>query len=179
MESDARFFSSFQFYVEEINKTSVCTDANVIKISHFVDYWSGLLFFQTDSDMSRGQLLRRSARSLNYCTLWLDARINKSDENRRAQETLRMFVKYLLLFADQESCLQYIQSLSSEYPIILIVSAELGQSIVPEISHLQNVVAIYVFCSDKQQHDLWTRHYYKVIEVDHILQTIQEQIELF
>ena len=75
-----------------------------------------------------------------------------------------MFVKYLFTFDDQQHCLEYIQSLSSEYQIILIVSGQLGNSIVSEICHLQKVLAIYVYCSDKKQNELWARHYFKVIE---------------
>lgn len=112
---------------------------------------------------------RRNDRASSYCTLWLDANVNQGEENLLAQERLRMFVKYLFTFDDQQHCLEYIQSLSSEYQIILIVSGQLGNSIVSEICHLQKVLAIYVYCSDKKQNELWARHYFKVIEHELIL----------
>ncbi len=97
-----------------------------------------------------------------YSLLWLDAKVNSTDENLRAQRELREVINHLRTFEDLHICEQYISCSSEQDRVVLIVSGQLGRQIVPRIHQLRQLSAIYVYCRDKQLNDEWTRHYAKV-----------------
>ncbi len=97
-----------------------------------------------------------------FSLLWLDASVNSSEENRCAQKHLRSTINYLKTFEDAKQCQEYIEKISSYDRLILIVSGQLGQEIVPHIHHFRQVSSIYVYCRDKQRNEQWAKNFPKV-----------------
>ncbi|CAF3101930.1 unnamed protein product [Rotaria socialis] len=112
-----------------------------------------------------------------YCLIWLDKSVNKSEENFHAQQILRGSIHRLLTFDDEERCLDYIDHLSDDDRIVMIVSGQLGQAIVPQIAYLRKIVSIYVYCMDKQANEKWAQHFSKVkgvvAQLDQLIHLIQ------
>jgi hypothetical protein len=98
-----------------------------------------------------------------YCLIWLDASVNKSQENIQAQKELRTSINHLMTFEDDRQCLIYIQSVPKDDRIILIVSGRLGQIIVPKIVKYRQISSIYVYCMDKKANEQWAKQFKKVI----------------
>lgn len=95
--------------------------------------------------------------------IWLDNSINISEENLQTQNELRSVINHLILFENYYECLEYIQSRSKNDQIILIVNGQLGRLIVPQISDLQQIISISIYCMDKRSNLLWSKQYNKVI----------------
>jgi len=103
-----------------------------------------------------------------YYLIWLDSSVNRSEENIQAQKILRTSINHLLTFENEEVCLHYIDRLSYDDRVVLIVSGRLGQIIVPQVSLLRQIISIYVYCMDKQVNEQWTQHFSKVKITKHV-----------
>jgi len=99
-----------------------------------------------------------------YSLIWLDASIN-SAQNLAAQEKLRSFINYLRTFDKLDECEKYIRSISSDDRIVLIVSGHFGQQLLPNIHLFRQVSSIYIYCTNKEFHQQWSKQYTKVILV--------------
>jgi hypothetical protein len=97
-----------------------------------------------------------------FSLLWLDAKVNATEENRQAQKKLRQIINHLRTFDNQYQCEQYISFFSEQDRFILIVSGQLGRQIVPQIHRLRQLSAIYVYCRDKKLNEEWAKNYHKV-----------------
>ncbi|CAF4393141.1 unnamed protein product [Rotaria sp. Silwood2] len=99
-----------------------------------------------------------------YTLLWCDAQVNTTDDNRQTQIELRQSINFLKTFESADLCKLYIERKSNE-EIILIVSGCIGRNLVPDIHDLLQVIAIYVFCLDLKEHEVWTKDYEKIKKV--------------
>jgi response regulator RpfG family c-di-GMP phosphodiesterase len=97
-----------------------------------------------------------------FVLIWLDDSVNEKKENIATQEKLRTSINNLKTFRNSKECEQYIQSLSDQERIVLIVSGRLGQEIVPQIHQLQQIFLIYIFCMNKFDNEKWSKHFPKV-----------------
>jgi hypothetical protein len=97
-----------------------------------------------------------------FSLIWLDSSVNQLAENLDCQRKLRTSINYLKTFENNYQCEQYIRNLSQNDRLILIVSGRLGQQILPCIHNLRQVIAIYVYCIDKQSNEQWTKKFRKV-----------------
>ena len=100
-----------------------------------------------------------------FSIFWLDAQVNKTEDNRNTQLKLREIINHLKTFDDQGECHQRILSLSQEDRLVLIVSGRCGRQLVPQIHHLRQVSSIYVYCMDKKANELWTKDFTKIKSV--------------
>ncbi|CAF4750948.1 unnamed protein product, partial [Rotaria sp. Silwood1] len=111
-----------------------------------------------------------------FSLLWLDAEVNTTDENRRAQKRLRSIINYLEIFHDQHECQQYIMSCSEHDRVVLIISGRLSKELIPQIHHLRQLSAVYIYCWDKKAYKHWAKQYSKikgvVIQLDDLIQQI-------
>ncbi|CAF3606958.1 unnamed protein product [Rotaria socialis] len=87
-----------------------------------------------------------------------------SIKNEIRQE-LRSIINYLLVFQDEQQCLQYIDSVSKYDQVILIAKRKLSQHFIPQIVHLQQIISIYIHSNDKNANEQWTKSSNKVKEV--------------
>jgi hypothetical protein len=97
-----------------------------------------------------------------FCLIWLDKSVNASQENREAQTKLRASINHLLTFEDDQQCLHYVESLAADDRVIFIVSGHFGQTITPQIASSRQILAIYVYCFNKEFHQTWANNYKKV-----------------
>jgi hypothetical protein len=117
----------------------------------------------------RGSKILQSENNIEASTLiWLDDTVNKLQETIDAQQQLALVLRLFKAFADESACENYIRSLSGDDRAILIVSGKLGQKFVPRIESCKQIVAIYVYCGDKQRHQ-WTTQFPKVISEERLL----------
>jgi hypothetical protein len=93
--------------------------------------------------------------------IWLDPNAD-AHQTRDAEQKLRSIINYLKKFKDVKPCQQYIEQSSNKDRIVLIVSGQLGQEIVPHIYNLRQVISIYVYCINKKIHEKWASKYAKV-----------------
>lgn len=93
--------------------------------------------------------------------IWLDSLVNTSAENHDTKRVLETVIETLITFEQVKECITYIQDLYTEQ-VILIVSGRLGQEILPIINAYSQIIAVYVYCSDKKRNELWSKKYFKV-----------------
>lgn len=98
----------------------------------------------------------------SFSLLWLDASVNKSPENIAAQTKLRAIINRLETFETVESCEEYIQKCSAGDRLVLIVSGMMGQTIVPRIDSLRQIISVYIYCFNEAKNREWSRQYSKV-----------------
>ncbi|CAF5094588.1 unnamed protein product, partial [Rotaria sp. Silwood1] len=113
-----------------------------------------------------GQILNKIFTSADdnletFSLLWLDGSVNKSD-NLHAQEELRTTIHQLKTFEKPDKCLEYIYNVPKEDRIVLIVSGQLGRSIVPNIHSIEQLLSIYIYCYDQNSNEQWSSKYRKV-----------------
>jgi len=100
-----------------------------------------------------------------FSIFWLDAQVNKTEDNRNTQLKLREIINHLKTFDDQGECHQRILSLSQEDPLVLIVSGRCGRQLVPQIHYLRQISSIYVYCTDKKANEQWAKDFIKIKSV--------------
>ncbi|CAF2513792.1 unnamed protein product [Rotaria sp. Silwood2] len=113
-----------------------------------------------------------------FSLIWLDAEVNTTEENRRAQNRLRSIINQLIIFHNPNECRQYIMSCSIEDRLILIASGRLSKELVPQIHHLRQLSAVYIFCRDKQAYKQWAKEFNKIKGVVILLDDLINQITL-
>ncbi|CAF3375647.1 unnamed protein product [Rotaria socialis] len=94
--------------------------------------------------------------------VWLDSQVNKNHNNLAAQKQLRKLDKNLKTFDDEEECHKYIVSTLADDRIVFIVSGQLGQTIVPKIHQLPQIILICVYCMNAALNEVWARPFDKV-----------------
>ena len=98
----------------------------------------------------------------NILLIWLDNDISKNTpdcQNTIAQ--LRRVVNLIKTFTDSKECIDFLHSITDE-KICMIISGGLGQHIVPQIHDLASVDTIFIFCGNKQYHDIWAKNWVKI-----------------
>jgi hypothetical protein len=90
-----------------------------------------------------------SRRFVEKCLIvWLDPDI---DEDQ--MEQLRQIINEVHIFNQLDLCIDYIEDIHDER-ILLILSEQIGQQIVPLVHDLSQIEAIYLFCSSNSPE--WT-----------------------
>lgn len=97
-----------------------------------------------------------------FCIIWLDS---NPAETRNTEQKLRSIVNHLKKFQDAELCQNYIEKRSKNDRLIMIVSGQLGQEIVPNIHNFRHIISIYVYCMNKARYEQWAGKYKKVSSV--------------
>lgn len=93
-----------------------------------------------------------------FSVIWLDPSVNKY----KIEEQLRAVVDHFVTFDNEELCLKYINKQSSDSRIFLITSGQYGRVIVPKLTEVAQITAIYIFCMDHRSNREWSKHYPKV-----------------
>lgn len=116
-------------------------------------------------DAAMCDLLDEKLNLETYSLVWLDKSVNESKDNRQAQTRLRSAINHLLTFEDEQACVNHLEAVSADDQVILIVSGQLGQIVVPKIVELQPILAIYVYCFRRDAYEAWARTYSKVCPI--------------
>jgi hypothetical protein len=110
--------------------------------------------------------------------IWLDAEVNLNEDNRKAQEQLRKVINRVKTFEKKDECEKYIESLSLEEQVLIIVSGRLGKGLVTHIHDFSQIKSIYVYCQNKEGNEQWANHFTKVKYIVHIFFIIIHFIRL-
>lgn len=114
----------------------------------------------------------------NFCLVWLDANFDHLNQDfQRSLEQLRHVVVSITTFKDAQECINFIQQVK-EVKVFLIISGSLGQKKVPEIQLLEQVEAIYIFCSNQAAHEKWAKTVPKVRGVYTKIESICEELRI-
>ena len=101
----------------------------------------------------------------SFSIFWLDAQVDTTEENRKAQQKLRQIINHLRTFDDQSQCQQFILSMPPEDRLILIISGRCGRELVPQIHQFRQLSSIYVYCFDKKANEQWAKNFSKVSNI--------------
>ncbi|CAF0878337.1 unnamed protein product [Didymodactylos carnosus] len=94
--------------------------------------------------------------------IWLDKSINSNQSDSTVTvERLRNVVDYTKLYYNPEECLQHIEQ-TKDTATFLIGSDELVRIFIPKIHDLENIQAIYIYCSQNEYCQQWISNYSKV-----------------
>lgn len=106
----------------------------------------------------------------SFVFVWCDAGIGTQEHPNDYYNTLKNIAgvvnknrQLVHTFNQIESCKAFIEHM---YNICLIISGSFGEQLVPQIHHLPQVRAIYVFCMNKVKHERWAAHYAKIRDVN-------------
>ena len=98
----------------------------------------------------------------NNPLVWVDNNIDVHDEETQDQlKKLRSIVDNIRLFTEIDECIQFSEEVKNER-VSIITSGLLGEHLVPQIHHLPQVDAIYIFCGDPKRHLPWTHQWSKI-----------------
>jgi hypothetical protein len=97
-----------------------------------------------------------------FSLIWLDANFKTIKRNRSHEKKLRGAINYLKKFQDIHTCQRYIEQRPTEARLVLIVSDELGQKLLPRVHQLRQFFSTYVYCTGKKMNEEWTSKFSKV-----------------
>ena len=109
----------------------------------------------------------------DYIVVWHDPNVN-SPENQQYITQLKQFCA-VLTFTDYETALAAIQE--SQAACHVITSGTNGEVFVEKIHENSNIVKIYVFCMNKENHSAWAQKYQKISCVETHIQNLIDQIK--
>lgn len=112
--------------------------------------------------MNEMKFLLDNDKSETSILIWLDACVNTSKDNIEAQEELTSILNKFKTFEDLNDCQKYIQSVSLNDRIVLIVSGQLGRQLIPKIHQLEQLSSIYIYCMNKEANEKWSKDFEKV-----------------
>jgi hypothetical protein len=99
----------------------------------------------------------------NFHLVWLDATIDEvnNDDCRNSVTKLRQIVNTVNTFTDVAECIDFINGIKEERTF-MISSGALGQSIVSVVHDKPQVNTIYIFCGNKERHEIWAKEWPKI-----------------
>ena len=97
-----------------------------------------------------------------FTLLWLNQPQIDAKDRLQLEDKLRAVINYLLIFEDEPSCLEYIQSRSKSDRLILLIESQFAQQLIPRIAHLRHISGIYVHSNEKQNAEQWPQYAKKV-----------------
>ncbi|CAF1028223.1 unnamed protein product [Didymodactylos carnosus] len=93
----------------------------------------------------------------DFTLVWLDI----DCQNKLTKTRLRTIINFLKTFDNPMECLDYISSAHNE-KIFFIVSGTLGETFLPLVHGMSQIVLIYLFCTDQRRHEQWSKSYSKI-----------------
>ncbi|CAF1009310.1 unnamed protein product [Adineta steineri] len=113
--------------------------------------------------------------------IWLDAKIDDSQDSLRTQTLLLEFNPAAQFYTDPNRCIIFIKSTPNEQ-ILLIVSGALAREVLSQIHDAQQITAVFVFCGNRKYHIELISKYSKVVDVftkqDMLLQSIRDTMQV-
>jgi len=113
--------------------------------------------------------------------IWLDGNMNDSSDYLLTQTMLLEFNPAAQFYSNFDRCLDLIKSIKDEQ-IFLIVSGAFARRILSQIHNHQPLVAIFIFCANRQNHELLMQEFNKIVEIftdqDSLLKSIREKMNI-
>ena len=110
----------------------------------------------------------------NFILIWLDKDINEpSGEYQNSIHLFQSFVNTIKLFSNSDEFLKFIQQITDE-KLFIIISGSLAAQLASEIEINVQIHSIYVYCSQKERHEKWTKDFRKIKGVYTDLRSIRD-----
>ena len=114
----------------------------------------------------------------NNRLLWLSNNLDKNQTHtQQTLEKLATIVHHIDLFTQVDDCLRFLDEVTDERAFI-ITSGSLGQQLVKSTCHLPQVNTIYVFSSNSEQHQSWSKDWPKIRGVYSRLKPLCEALRI-
>ncbi|CAF5083108.1 unnamed protein product, partial [Rotaria sp. Silwood1] len=98
----------------------------------------------------------------NYLVIWVDGNIDMANQDcQNTMEQLRAVVNQVKPCETAEQCVQMLMENQEEISFV-ISSGALGQHLVPNIHDMAKLNAIFIFCGNKQRHQVWAQNWPKI-----------------
>ena len=115
--------------------------------------------------------------------VWCDASIGTQTHDDDQKNTILQLAQLVNkngqlvhTFNDLHTCQEFITHVNN---VCLITSGSLGEQFVPLIHNLSQIHSIYIFCFNKQKHELWAKNYAKVRDVCTDIRSICESLKTY
>ncbi|CAM4800509.1 unnamed protein product [Rotaria magnacalcarata] len=113
----------------------------------------------------------------NYLVILVDGNIDESnDDCRNTLAQLRAVVSDVNVCTTPEQCTQLLDEIDDGKAFI-ISSGALGHTLVNDIHGIPKVDAIYIFCDNKERHELWSKDWPKIRGVFTSIKPICESLK--
>ncbi|CAF2997071.1 unnamed protein product, partial [Rotaria sp. Silwood2] len=128
----------------------------------------------------RGQRAQAEDLVQNFFLIWLDAKIDESNEDfRNSIKQLRGTVNTIEIFRDSDDCMHYISQFKNDEKTFLIISGALCESVIPHAHSISQIYSIYIFCRQQSKYEKWaTKEWPKVkgvfTEIDSICNSVRQ-----
>ena len=113
--------------------------------------------------------------------IWFDPNIGSCEDTERTQQRLRHINDYTIFYTDLQQCVTFIQSTSKE-KILLITSGSKASALLPHITSVGQVVAIFIFCMKRDRYEHLLHEYSNIIGIyvtlNDLCQSIEQQVDL-
>lgn len=97
-----------------------------------------------------------------FVLVWLDRKLETTSDNLALLVKLRASVNMIRTFTHLDTCRMFIESQSADDRLILVVSGECGEQLIPVVHDTDQINSIYIFCMNRIHHTEWARSYPKV-----------------
>lgn len=113
--------------------------------------------------------------------IWLDGNMNDSSDYLLTQTMLLELNPAVQFYSNFDRCLDLIKSIKDEQ-IFLIASGAFAERLLSQIHNQQTLVAIFIFCSNRQYHQSLMQKFNKIVEIftdqDSLLKSIREKMNI-
>ncbi|CAF1493633.1 unnamed protein product, partial [Rotaria sp. Silwood1] len=127
------------------------------------------------SQMTRYQRHRMAE---NYLVIWVDGNIDMANQDcQNTMEQLRAIVNQVNTCTTADQCIQQLMENQEEISFV-ISSGALGQHLVPDIHDMAKLNAIFIFCGNKQRHQIWAQNWAKIKGIHTSIQPICDALKM-
>jgi hypothetical protein len=97
-----------------------------------------------------------------FSLIWLD---ESNEENIIIQQRLRTSINHLKRVQNPQICEDYIREMSNQDRVILIISDQWCQELIPHIHQYRQVSSIYIYCTNDtiKENKEWAKNFPKVL----------------
>jgi hypothetical protein len=94
--------------------------------------------------------------------VWLDTKINKTEEHQQIQLQLRQTIDHIELFNNINQCEKYITQ-TTNTRVYFIVNGEFDDQIISHIHKFSQILYIYIVSNDSKKDEQWKKTFSKVM----------------
>ena len=121
-----------------------------------VNITEGKSFFQLTDYNKETKMSSANRENVLY---WLDP--NAKDHIHLHSQLNQLVNNKLTIFDNPNNCIERIRSLQNEERVVLVVSGQFDKELVPTVNNSSQVLAIYIYCSNRDIHLQWVKNYKK------------------
>ena len=98
----------------------------------------------------------------DFTIVWVDENNAQSDILFDRPSILTSIISNLQTFDKTSECFQYIESIQPNILVFLIISGQLGESIIDQLKNSEKIFSVYVYCTNRERHEKWAKNSDKI-----------------